>query len=385
MTRDILIAGAGLTGAVIARELAEAGLSVQVFESRTHVAGNCHTARDPATGILLHHHGPHIFHTADHGVWDYVRRFADFHPFRHTVRTTARGQVYTLPINLGTLRQFYGQDLDPDGARARVARDVAASLAEAGAADTFEAEALRTVGRPLYETFLKGYTEKQWGVSPDMLPGGILRRLPLRWTADDAYFDHPVQAMPADGYTALVDRMLRHPGIDLHLSRPLDPGTRAGCHVFWTGPLDRWFPGAPRPLAYRTLRFERIEAEGEFQGCAVMNYADAETPWTRIAEHKFFAPWEQHDRTVAMREYSSAAGPEDVPYYPLRLADDKRLLGAFTDRARRETGVTFAGRLGTYRYLDMDRAIRDALDTAAAYLAHVQHGEPMPAFVHPPL
>ncbi len=385
MTPRILIAGAGLTGAVIARECAEAGLRVEVYEGRPHVAGNCHTERDATTGILLHLHGPHIFHTDDMEVWALVQRFAEFHPFRHRVRTVAGGRVFSLPINLATLCQYYGEALSPAAAQARVRADAALEVASEGDADTFEEVALRGVGRPLYEAFFKGYTEKQWGVPPSELPGSILRRLPMRWTFEDSYFDHPVQAMPAEGYTPMVARMLDHPNIALHLSRPLPPGQRDGAHVFWTGPLDRWFPPGSEPLAYRGLRFERIEAEGDYQGCAVMNYADRSTPWTRIAEHKHFAPWESHDRTVAMREFAIAAGPDDVPYYPLRLAHDKRLLQDYVARAKAEAGVTFAGRLGTYRYLDMDRSIREALDTARAYLVHLQSGAPMPVFVHSPL
>ena len=219
----VRIAGAGLSGAVIARELAEAGLRVEVFEPRSHVGGNCHTERDPATGILLHQHGPHIFHTDDMEVWDYVRRFATFYTFRHRVLATHAGRVFQLPIHLGTLCQFYDTALTPQSARDRVARDIAASQPPRDAPDTFETAALRLIGRPLYEAFFKGYTEKQWGVSADRLPGSILRRLPLRWHFDDSYFAHPVQAMPEDGYTPMVAAMLDHAGIDLHLGRAMTP------------------------------------------------------------------------------------------------------------------------------------------------------------------
>ena len=360
-----------------------------MFDPRNHVAGNCHTERDPQTGILLHLHGPHIFHTDDMEVWDYVRRFATFRPFRHRVLTARAGQVFQLPIHLGTLCQFYGTALTPQAAQERVAKDIAASLPDADAPDTFETSALRLVGRSLYEAFLKGYTEKQWGVSADRLPGSILRRLPLRWHFDDSYFSHPVQAMPEDGYTSMVSAMLDHPQIELQLGRAMTPKDMTApdtVHTFWTGTLEAAFNEGPGPLSYRTLRFERVDSEGDFQGCPVMNYADKEVLWTRIAEHKHFAPWEEHEKTIAMREYPSDARPGDVPYYPLRLVDDKSRLADYVSRAEQLERVSFAGRLGTYRYLDMDKTIREALDTARAYIAAQSGtGPPMPTFLHLPL
>lgn len=383
MPQHVLCVGAGLTGAVIARELAEAGHRATVIDARAHVAGNCHTARDPGTGVLVHVYGPHIFHTGDAEVWDYVNRFQNFRPYRHQVRTTARGHVYSMPINLHTINQFFGTALRPDEARAFVAE-----RAETGPGEprSFEEQALRFVGRELYEAFFKGYTEKQWGCDPADLPAAILRRLPLRFSYDDNYFAHPYQGMPETGYTAMVERILDHPGIDLHLDTPYrDAMAGRHCHVFWSGPLDAWFGYRLGRLGYRTLDFERFAARGDWQGCAVMNHPDPDVPFTRITEHKHFAPWESHDGTVCYREYSRACGPDDIPYYPIRLVREKRMLADYVALAERAEGVTFAGRLGTYRYLDMDVTIREALDTARAFVARERAGGAMPVFARPPL
>ncbi|MEZ5752504.1 MAG: UDP-galactopyranose mutase [Paracoccaceae bacterium] len=363
--RPPLIVGAGFSGAVIARLLAEAGVPTRVIEARAHVAGNCHTARDPETGVMEHMHGPHIFHTDDAGVWQFVQRFARFRPYRHSVRAIVGGRAFSLPMNLGTINAFFGRNLTPDEARAFIAAQTEAIASPAN----FEEQALATLGRPLYEAFFAGYTAKQWGRDPRDLPAAVLKRLPLRFTQDDSYFAHTHQGIPEDGYTALVTRMLDHPLIRLSLNTPYQRGMERGAHVFWSGPLDAWFDHDAGRLGYRTLRFVRQVHDGDAQGCAVVNYCDADVPWTRITEHKHFAPWETHARSVTYREYSAEAGAGDVPYYPIRLARDTAMLTAYVARARALSGVSFVGRLGTYRYLDMDVTIREAMDIARAYLA----------------
>ena len=380
---DILAVGAGLSGAVAGRELAERGHRVTVIDSRPHVGGNCHTERDPETGVLVHVYGPHIFHTDDALVWDYVNRFETFRPYRHRVKTTAQGAVYSLPVNLHTINQFYGRTMRPDEARAFIEAQADRSIADP---QSFEEQALRFIGPDLYEAFFRGYTEKQWGCSPRALPASILKRLPVRFSYDDNYFFHRFQGMPEHGYTPMVERILDHPNIDLHLSTPFTPDHAARAdHVLWSGPLDGWFGDRLGRLGYRTLDFERFTAGGDWQGCAVMNYGDMDVPFTRITEHKHFAPWETHEGTVCYREYSRDCGTDDIPYYPVRLVEEKALLRQYIELAEAERGVTFLGRLGTYRYLDMDVTIREALDTAAALEAHARAGTPIPVFVNRPL
>jgi len=369
-----LMVGAGLSGAVIGRQLAEAGHAITVIDGRPHIAGNCHTERCPETGVMVHVYGPHIFHTDDAEVWDYVNRFARFRPYKNRVKTTAQGQVFSLPINLHTINQFYGKTLRPDEARAFIAEQADTSITDP---QTFEEQALRFVGPDLYEAFFKGYTEKQWGCSPTELPASILKRLPVRFNYDDNYFFHRFQGMPEDGYTALVERILDHPNIDVHLETWFD-ADQAGRHdhVFWSGPLDGYFGYRLGRLGYRTLDFERFTYAGsDYQGCAVMNYGDRDVPYTRITEHKHFSPWEEHEGTVCYREFSRAAGEDDIPYYPIRLVEEKALLAEYEALAARTEGVSFVGRLGTYRYLDMDVTIREALDTARGFLACLQNGQ----------
>lgn len=375
----VLLVGAGLSGAVIGRQLAEAGHRITICEARDHVAGNCHTERCPDTGVMVHVYGPHIFHTDDAGVWDYVNRFATFRPYKNQVKTTSGGRVFSLPINLHTINQFYGRALRPDEARAFIETQADTTITDP---QTFEEQALRFVGRDLYEAFFKGYTIKQWGMDPSALPASILKRLPVRFNYDDNYFFHTFQGMPDNGYTAMVAAILDHPAITVHLNTPVTRAHAADYdHVFYAGPLDGWFDCDLGRLGYRTLDFERFTHTGDYQGCAVMNYGDADVPYTRITEHKHFSPWEAHEGSVLYREFSRACGADDIPYYPIRQVREKALLRDYVARAEETTGVTFVGRLGTYRYLDMDVTIREALDTAERFL----RDGGAPPFVHAPL
>ncbi|NEY90255.1 UDP-galactopyranose mutase [Tabrizicola oligotrophica] len=383
MTKHVLMVGAGLSGAVIGRMLAEAGHRVTVRDARGHIAGNCHTERDAGSDVMVHVYGPHIFHTDDAEVWDYVNRFETFQPYKNRVKTTSQGAVYSLPVNLHTINQFFGQTLRPDEARAFLESKADTSITDP---QTFEDQALRFVGPQLYEAFFKGYTIKQWGCSPRDLPASILKRLPVRFNYDDNYFFHKFQGMPENGYTAMVDRILDHANITVELNRPVTRDEAAGFdHVFYAGPIDGWFDYRLGRLGYRTLDFERFEHQGDWQGCAVMNYGDVEVPYTRITEHKHFAPWESHEGSVLYREFSRACGPDDIPYYPIRQVAEKTLLAEYVDLARAEANVTFVGRLGTYRYLDMDVTIREALDCGRAFLAAQESGGAMPAFTVNPL
>ena len=371
------IAGAGFSGAVIARAAAEAGHDVVVFETRDHVAGNCHTERDPDTGVMIHRYGPHIFHTGNERVWSYVNRFGTMMPYNHRVRTTVGGRVYLLPVNLLTINQLFGTALGPDEARTFIAEQADNSIAEPR---NFEEQALKFMGRRLYEAFFLGYTKKQWGLSPTEIPAAVLKRLPLRFSYEDSYFNHPYQAIPRDGYTPIVAGILDHPRIEVRLSQAYDESERDQFdHSIWTGPLDAWFGYRFGRLGYRTLDFEEIRADGDYLGCSVMNYGDLEVPFTRIAEHKHFAPWEEHEKTVCFREFSRQAGEDDIPYYPIRLANDKSMLSQYLEAARGETGVTFVGRLGTYRYLDMDVTIGEALVAADGILQAIADRDAIPS------
>lgn len=382
-SRHCLMVGAGLSGAVIGRMLAEAGHKVTVLDARDHIAGNCHTLRDAGTGVMIHVYGPHIFHTDDAEVWDYVNRYETFQPYKNRVKTTSQGAVYSLPVNLHTINQFFGQTLRPDEAKTFLEGKADTSISDP---QTFEDQALRFVGRDLYEAFFKGYTIKQWGCSPTELPASILKRLPVRFNYDDNYFFHKFQGMPENGYTAMVERILDHPGITVTLGTTVTRDQAADYdHVFYSGPIDGWFGYDLGRLGYRTLDFERFEYQGDWQGCAVMNYGDVDVPYTRITEHKHFAPWESHEGSVLYKEYSRACGPEDIPYYPIRQVAEKTLLAEYVEKARAEDNVTFVGRLGTYRYLDMDVTIREALDCGRRYLATLETGEKMPAFTVNPL
>ncbi len=383
--KKILIIGAGFSGAVIARELAEAGHVVEVIDGRNHVSGNCHTERDALTGVMVHVYGPHIFHTDNERVWNYVQRFGQFMPYVNRVKTISKGKVYSLPVNLHTINQFFNVALRPDEARALIQEKANHEIAEP---KSFEEQALKFVGSELYEAFFKGYTLKQWGTDPNNLPASILKRLPLRFNYDDNYFNHKYQGMPEHGYTEIVQAMLEHPNISVTLGQKLtrdEVRARSDVsHVFYSGPIDAWFDFANGRLGYRTLDFERGEAEGDYQGGAVVNYGDQEVPFTRISEHKHFAPWETHQSTVYFKEYSRACGEQDIPYYPIRLVEEKNMLSEYVDLAKREPNITFVGRLGTYRYLDMDVTIKEALEVADVF-KELQDGALMPAFLIDPL
>jgi UDP-galactopyranose mutase len=377
-----VIVGAGFSGAVVARELAEAGIASWVVDGRSHVAGNAHTERRD-NGVMVHVYGPHIFHTAHENVWNYINKYGVMETYNHRVKATSGGRVYSLPVNLHTINQFFGTTLSPAEAAAFIAERADSSI------DTpvsFEDQALKFVGRDLYEAFFKGYTQKQWGVSPTELPASILARLPVRFSYEDSYFNHPYQAIPRDGYTPIIEAMLDHPLIEVTLNKTVTREELSSAeHVFWSGPIDEYFGGKFGKLGYRTLDFVETEDTGDFQGCPVMNYCDVDVPYTRITEHKHFAPWESHEGTTLYTEYSRLAAEGDIPYYPIRQVKEKEQLLQYVEAARAATGVTFMGRLGTYRYLDMDVTIKEALDVAEAFLSARRENRPIPPLVVDPL
>lgn len=363
-----LVVGAGFSGAVLAREVAEnSDAKVLVIDERPHVAGNCFTERDPSTGVTVHKYGPHIFNTDYERVWDYVNRYGKLRPWVNRVKAVTPRGVYGLPINLLTINQFFGKTFNPEEAKAFVATLGDSSIGEPA---NFEEQALKFIGRDLYEAFFYGYTKKQWGCEPTEISASVLKRLPVRFNYDDNYYASQYQGIPEEGYSGIIENLLAHPQIEVQVGRTFVAGEGEEFdHTFYTGPIDAYFGYRLGRLSYRTVTFERIDAVGDYQGNAVLNYPEQAVPFTRVHEHKHFTPWEQHDKTVAFREYSKATEPEDVPYYPVRRENDMTLLRKYYELGREEGKVSFLGRLATYRYLDMDDVIHEALELSEAFLA----------------
>ncbi|WP_165215402.1 UDP-galactopyranose mutase [Affinirhizobium pseudoryzae] len=363
---DLIIIGAGFFGATIAERAAnDLGKRVLIIDRRRHIGGNAYSENDRETGIEVHKYGAHLFHTPNKTVWDYLNRFTAFTDYRHRVFTSYRSQVYSMPINLGTICQFFGKRMSPDEARALVAEQ-ARELGDRPP-QNLEEKAISLIGRPLYEAFIRGYTAKQWQTDPRELPESIITRLPVRYNFDNRYFNDAYEGLPVDGYTAIFERMLNNPRIDVQLNTDyfaVKNEIPAGKPVVYTGPIDRYFDYRAGELKWRTIDFqEEVMPVGDFQGTAVMNYADEDIPYTRILEFRHFNPERdyQKEKTVIVREFSRFATRADEPYYPIDTAEDKRTYLAYRELAEKEQDVIFGGRLGTYRYLDMHQAIGAAL------------------------
>ena len=368
---DLLIVGSGFFGLTIADRCArELGLRVQVIDRRDHIGGNAYSAPEPETGIEVHQYGAHLFHTSNERVWEYVNRFTAFTGYQHHVYSTYRGEVFPLPINLGTINQFNRSAFTPEQARAWVAEQAGSF---SGEPQNLEEKGVSLIGRPLYEAFIAGYTAKQWQTDPRELGADIISRLPVRYTYDNRYFSDTHEGLPVDGYTAWIERMADDPRITVTLdtdffdeSQPFNKTATAGqLPVVYTGPVDRYFDYAHGDLSWRTLDFEtEVLPVGDFQGTPVMNYADPEIAYTRIHEFRHFHPERDYypdDKTVVMREFSRFADHADEPYYPVNTPQDRERLLAYRELAKAESGVHFGGRLGTYQYLDMHMAIGSAL------------------------
>lgn len=369
---DVVVVGAGLFGLTVAERLAESrGVNVLLVDRRAHIGGNAYSAPEPETGIEVHQYGTHLFHTSNERVWEYVNRFTAFTDYVHRVYTTHRGEVFPMPINLGTINQFFRSAHGPEAARALI-REQAAELGGREPANLDE-QGVSLIGRPLYEAFIKGYTAKQWQTDPKDLPASVISRLPVRYTYDNRYFNDRYEGLPVDGYTAWLERMAEHKRIEVRLdtdfldgSQPVSRAAVAGqVPVVYTGPVDRYFDYAEGDLSWRTIDFEQeVLGVGDFQGTAVMNYADPDVPYTRILEFRHLHPerdWYPTDRTVVVKEYSRFAEHGDEPYYPVNTPADRERLLRYRDLIAGERGVFFGGRLGTYQYLDMHMAIGSAL------------------------
>ena len=364
MKYDYLIVGAGLYGAVFAREAVNAGKKVLVIDKRPHIAGNVY-CRD-VEGIHVHEYGAHIFHTNNHEVWEYVNRFAEFNRFTNSPVANYHGELYSLPFNMYTFNKMWGV-VTPEEAAAKIEEQrKATGITEP---HNLEEQAISLVGTDIYEKLIKGYTQKQWGRPCTELPAFIIKRLPVRLTFDNNYFNALYQGIPVGGYTKLVAAMLD--GIEVQLGTDYlqnkDAFDAMADKVIYTGPIDAYYDYQLGTLEYRSVRFEtEVLDKPNFQGNAAVNYTDAETPWTRIIEHKWFQFGKDDDgndlpKTVVSREYSSEWKPGDEPYYPVNDEKNGKLYEAYRKLADAEDKVIFGGRLGEYKYYDMDAVIASAL------------------------
>ena len=361
MHYDYLIVGAGLYGAVFARETTDAGKKVLVIDKRDHIAGNIYTEK--VEDINVHKYGAHIFHTNDRKVWDYLNRFADFNRYTNSPVANYKGELYSLPFNMYTFNKMWGV-ITPDEAKLKIEEQ----KQEAGITEpsNLEEQAISLVGKDIYEKLVKGYTEKQWGRPCTELPSFIIKRLPVRFTFDNNYFNALYQGIPIGGYTDMVGKMLD--GIEVRLNVDYlvnrDEFYDIADRIIYTGPVDGYYDYRFGPLQYRSVRFEtELLDVPNFQGNAVINYTDAETPFTRIIEHKFFE-FGTGPKTVISREYSSEWKPGDEPYYPVNDAANSELYAKYKELADKESKVIFGGRLGQYKYFDMDVVVAEALAAA---------------------
>ena len=371
MNYDLVVVGSGLFGLTIAEQAASRwGLRVAIVERRSHLGGNAYSEIDPETGIEVHKYGAHLFHTSNERVWEYVNRFTSFTSYVHRVWTTVDGVVYPMPVNLGTINQFFSAAYGPDEARALIAQQ--AAEVDGQEITDFESKGVSLVGRPLFEAFFKNYTAKQWQTDPKDLPASIISRLPVRYNYDSRYFNDKYEGLPVDGYTAWMERMVASDLIDVYLDtdffdpeNPLNKAAVVGkVPVVYTGPVDRYFDYSAGDLSWRTVDFEKeVIDTGDYQGCSVMNYGDIDVPFTRIIEFRHFHPERdyQDKKTVIFREFSRFADHGDEPYYPVNTAQDRERLEQYRELMKNEDRVFFGGRLGTYKYLDMHMAIASAL------------------------
>ena len=388
---DLFVVGSGFFGLTIAERAAtQLGKRVLVVERRPHIGGNAYSEPEPQTGIEIHRYGAHLFHTSNTRVWEYVRQFTDFTGYQHRVFAMHDGQAYQFPMGLGLVSQFFGRYYSPDEARALIAEQSAEI--ETAKAENLEEKAISLIGRPLYEAFVKDYTAKQWQTDPKELPASVISRLPVRYTFDNRYFNDTYEGLPVDGYTAWLQSMAADNRIEVRLDtdwfdvRDELRAASPDAPVVYTGPLDRYFDYSEGRLGWRTLDFDvEVLPTGDFQGTPVMNYNDADVPYTRIHEFRHFHPERDYptDKTVIMREYSRFAEADDEPYYPINTESDRALLAAYRSRAKTETAQAselLGGRLGTDKHRNMHMAIASALSMYENILApHLCDGAPLTA------
>ena len=390
--KNILIIGSGFAGAVIAREIVNkyANISVEIWDERSHVAGNCHTEVDKKTGIVVHKYGPHIFNTNNVNVWNYVNKYSKFNSFTNRVKAVTDKGIFSMPINLLTINQFFNKNFNPK--QAKLFFD--SISAKNNRASNFEEQALNLIGEDLYNNFFKGYTIKQWGCHPRELPASILKRLPIRFNYDDNYYDKIYQGIPENGYTDLIKNILNHKRINISLGKKFKmqdyKNSHNFSHIYFSGPIDQFFEYKFGMLGYRTVFFKQIKTDLEdFQGNAVINYNSENVPYTRIHEHKHFNPNLKSKGTVVFKEFSKETSKKDIPYYPKRLAGDMVLFEKYKREAislnenkdKLDPSISFIGRLGTYRYLDMEKVISESLNFSKISIKCMDSGNSIPTFV----
>ena len=364
--KKILIVGSGLSGAVVANEIARAGYSVDVIEKRSHIAGNIYTERDKTTGIIKHVYGPHIFNTNNEEVWKYVNNLTPFSNFINRVKVNYQSQIYSFPINLHTINQFFSESLNPYEAEKYIEKVRDKKIINP---KNFEEQALSMVGKDLYEAFLKGYTIKQWGCDPREIPATVLKRLPLRFNYNDNYYDKRFQGIPNNGYTEIISKLLDHEKIHLILNQEfVETMNFEYSHIFFSGKIDEFFGYQHGMLGYRTVYWEDEVFRGDFQGNAVINYTDMSVDFTRVIEHRHFYPNLEFTESLISREFSKETLLIDEPFYPKRLSSDLEKLNKYSALAKSLPNIFFIGRLGTYRYLDMDKIIEEALELSHKFL-----------------
>lgn len=365
MSKDFLIVGSGLFGAVFAHEAAKGGNKVRVIEKRNHIAGNIYTKE--VDGIQVHEYGAHIFHTSNKNVWDYVQQFAEFNRYTNSPVANYKGQMYNLPFNMNTFNEMWGVRT-PQEAWAKIneqRQEMAGKEPK-----NLEEQAISLIGRDIYEKLIKGYTEKQWGRPCTELPAFIIKRLPVRLIYDNNYFNDDYQGIPIGGYTKMVEKMLDHPNITVKLNTDFfdkkDEYIKNYDKIVYTGMIDKFFDYKLGELEYRSLRFETEEKNvGNYQGNAVINYTDAETPYTRVIEHKHFEFGKgDKDKTIITREYPADWHRGDEPYYPVNNDRNNELYAKYAELAKKQDKVIFGGRLGQYKYYNMDQVIEEALGVA---------------------
>ncbi|NYJ02354.1 UDP-galactopyranose mutase [Nocardioides thalensis] len=384
-TPDLLVVGSGLFGLTIAERCAsELGLKVLILERRSHLGGNAYSEFDEETGIEVHKYGTHLFHTSNERVWEYVNRFTSFTNYQHRVFGKYQGQVYSLPMNLGLINQFFGKSHTPDEARALIAEQ--SSEIDTADAKNLEEKAISLIGRPLYEAFIKGYTQKQWQTDPKELSADIITRLPVRYTFDNRYFNDKYEGLPVDGYTAWLERMADHPNIEVRVNTDffdVRDEFQGKVPIVYTGPVDEYFGNSEGRLSWRTVDLEsEVLDVDDYQGTGVVNANDPDVPFTRELEFKHLHPERAASytkgKTIRVREYSRFAEEGDEPYYPINTAEDREKLLKYRDLAKKEPMTLFGGRLGTYKYLDMHMAIGSALSMFDNKLApHFKDGAPL--------